>query len=38
MRVYKDTKKRLEQYGEYGDSHDDILNKVLDKVEGLDDA
>jgi len=33
IRVKTETKDRLVKYGSYGDSHDDILNKVLDLAE-----
>lgn len=33
IRVKPSTKKRLAKHGEFGDSHDDALNRVLDKAE-----
>ena len=32
LRLLKKTLKRLAKYGEYGDSMDSILNKLMDKV------
>lgn len=29
----KKTKERLEKFGEYKETHDDIVNKLLDKLE-----
>jgi hypothetical protein len=34
LRLLKRTLKRLSKYGEYGDSMDSILNKLMDKVDG----
>ena len=33
LRLLKKTLKRLAKYGEYGDSMDSILNKLMDKVD-----
>ena len=33
VRVTTETRSRLNEHGKKGDSHDDIINKILDKVE-----
>lgn len=34
MRIEQKTKDRLAKHGKYGQTMDDILNEVLDKMEG----
>ena len=36
--VKPSTKERFEKFGVYGDSADDILNKLMDKAEGNEDG
>ena len=33
MKVSEETKKRLMKYGSFGQTFDDVINSVLDKVE-----
>ena len=35
LRLRKGTKKRLNKFGERGDSDEDILNKLMDLAEGI---
>jgi len=34
MRVSKTTLDRLKKHGDFGDTYDTIINKLLDKIEG----
>jgi predicted CopG family antitoxin len=34
LKISEDTHKRLKKYGPFGDSFDDILNRLMDIAEG----
>lgn len=34
IRVRRDTVARLKEWGEFGESRDDVINKILDMVNG----
>ena len=34
MKLRRPTRERLKEFGRYGDTYDDILNRLMDKEEG----